>query len=420
MPAAAEPVAASGQRLRWNAETSTLVKVDEQLATGDRFEIVSAMPVYTAEELQAATSRQPPDPIYLELPDDFPSSVAEQASVLTAGAPSAYDAAIALQNWFRSEFEYSIDVPQGHGNSAIEAFLRQRIGYCEQFAGTFAAMMRSLGIPARVAVGFTPGLGAARRHRSRCSGATPTPGRRCGSTSTAGSPSSRRRAAAHQAPSRTPGSPPAQDETVPVPGERLTAVQMPALVPADAPAARRFHRPTSCRTRPAPAAPPSFSPISVRVEGPQLGVRRDPHRRRRCSALAALTPELVRRWRRRHPDPDVSKQVRDLWERALGAVEATGFRIDPSLTPIEQARAAAPRLPVAARPLKSLAALATEATFAPDQQVQRDLAADGPGRARPPPMGPPGRADRRRLDDRQRPPAPLLHDLEVGDSDDSW
>ena len=31
------------------------------------------------------------------------------------------------------------------------------MGYCEQFAGTIAAMARRLGIPARVAVGFTPG-----------------------------------------------------------------------------------------------------------------------------------------------------------------------------------------------------------------------------------------------------------------------
>ena len=36
-------------------------------------------------------------------------------------------------------------------------FLRTKTGYCEQFAGTFAAMARYLGIPARVAVGFTPG-----------------------------------------------------------------------------------------------------------------------------------------------------------------------------------------------------------------------------------------------------------------------
>ncbi|MEZ5228053.1 MAG: transglutaminase-like domain-containing protein [Acidimicrobiales bacterium] len=39
----------------------------------------------------------------------------------------------------------------------IEQFLAERIGFCQQFSGTFAAMARSLGIPARVAVGFTWG-----------------------------------------------------------------------------------------------------------------------------------------------------------------------------------------------------------------------------------------------------------------------
>ena len=68
-----------------------------------------------------------------------------------------YEAAITLQDWFRSEFDYSLEVQAGHSNSAIEGFLRDRVGYCEQFAGTYAAMMRTLGIPARVAVGFTPG-----------------------------------------------------------------------------------------------------------------------------------------------------------------------------------------------------------------------------------------------------------------------
>ena len=77
----------------------------------------------------------------------------------------------------------------------------------------------------------------------------------------------------------------------------------------------------------------------------------------------------MRRWRRRHPSADVARQIGDLWKRALGAVAATGYRVDPALTPLEQAQAVAPRLPVAARPLKSLAAVATAATFAPPDEV---------------------------------------------------
>jgi transglutaminase-like putative cysteine protease len=64
---------------------------------------------------------------------------------------------VSLQDWFRENFEYSTDVPAGHGNDAIEHFLQIRKGYCEQFATTFAVMARTLGIPSRVAVGYTPG-----------------------------------------------------------------------------------------------------------------------------------------------------------------------------------------------------------------------------------------------------------------------
>src|SRR5439155_8920763 len=60
-------------------------------------------------------------------------------------------------DYFRKNFTYSLDVPQGQSSSAIDEFLESKSGYCEQFAGTFAAMARAVGLPARVAVGFTPG-----------------------------------------------------------------------------------------------------------------------------------------------------------------------------------------------------------------------------------------------------------------------
>jgi hypothetical protein len=87
-------------------------------------------------------------------------------------------------------------------------------------------------------------------------------------------------------------------------------------------------------------------------------------------AAALAMPAVVRGWRRRHPSADLSRQMTDLWQRALGAVSATGFHPDPTLTPLEQARAAGPRLPVAARPLRSLAMVATAAAFAPPGQVE--------------------------------------------------
>ncbi|HKA68798.1 MAG TPA: transglutaminaseTgpA domain-containing protein [Actinomycetes bacterium] len=97
---------------------------------------------------------------YTELPEGLPSIVGELANQAVAGASTPYDKALRLQDWLRSsgDFTYSTDPGrEGTGVTAIEAFLSDRIGYCEQFAATMAVMARYLGIPARVNVGFSAG-----------------------------------------------------------------------------------------------------------------------------------------------------------------------------------------------------------------------------------------------------------------------
>ena len=149
--------------VRWDAESSTLV-VDDDRATSDElaYDVLSAVPTYDPALLRTATD-PPPAPIadrYLALPRDFSEEARTLATGVVAGTSTDYDAALALQNFFRDNFEYSTDVGAGHSASDIDDFLdpeRGRVGYCEQFAGTYAALARAVGIPARVAVGFTPG-----------------------------------------------------------------------------------------------------------------------------------------------------------------------------------------------------------------------------------------------------------------------
>ena len=76
---------------------------------------------------------------------------------LTDGAPTAYDAVRAVQDHFRSaDFTYSERPPSRR--YPLNAFLFQdKIGYCQQFSGAMALMLRMSGIPARVATGFSPG-----------------------------------------------------------------------------------------------------------------------------------------------------------------------------------------------------------------------------------------------------------------------
>jgi transglutaminase-like putative cysteine protease len=94
-----------------------------------------------------------------QLPDDLPAEVIDLAREVTANATSAFERAAVLQAFFRSEggFDYDLETEPGNSSSALVNFLDNRRGYCEQFAASMAVMARVVGIPSRVAVGFTPG-----------------------------------------------------------------------------------------------------------------------------------------------------------------------------------------------------------------------------------------------------------------------
>ena len=88
----------------------------------------------------------------------MPAEIGALALSVTAGATNAYDKASLLRDFFRNgTFTYDPDVDLDDQVDATLQFLRERRGFCVQFASTYALMARSLGIPTRVAVGFTPG-----------------------------------------------------------------------------------------------------------------------------------------------------------------------------------------------------------------------------------------------------------------------
>jgi transglutaminase-like putative cysteine protease len=101
---------------------------------------------------------------YAALPPGTPRQIGDIARKV-AGSGTSYSKALALQQWFRSGggFNYNPQVlppkgrSEGGGNDAVLAFLRDKQGYCVQFASAMAVMARTLNIPARVAVGFLPG-----------------------------------------------------------------------------------------------------------------------------------------------------------------------------------------------------------------------------------------------------------------------
>jgi len=149
---------AASRSLYYALESGTLLVSGSDLATSDSYTIVSAVADPPSFVLDSASSLAPPSSRYLNIPDnDEMRALGDLARDITAGSATGYQAALDLQTFFRLNFTYSLDVPAIDGDDAYLDFLERGSGYCEQFASTFAAMARAIGLPSRVAIGFTPG-----------------------------------------------------------------------------------------------------------------------------------------------------------------------------------------------------------------------------------------------------------------------
>jgi transglutaminase-like putative cysteine protease len=164
LPAAFRPARLDGiKHVRYDAESASLL-TDADTSNGLVYKVESAHPEPTAGDLERATNVIPQSvrDRYLDLPNGFPTSVTRLAAQVTAAASTPYAKAKALQDYLHDNFTYDLRVPAGHDDRALERFLfTVKRGYCEQFAGAYAAMARAIGLPSRVAVGFTPGQQAA-------------------------------------------------------------------------------------------------------------------------------------------------------------------------------------------------------------------------------------------------------------------
>jgi transglutaminase-like putative cysteine protease len=160
LPAAFRPSRATGVDVSYAGDTASLITPDDT-TDGTTYTITSKVPRMTPAILDATPAVAPSEIAtkYLELPSDISARVKAEAQRIIAGARTPYAQALALQNHFRTNYRYDLQAGAGHDENTLERFLFQsKSGYCEQFAGVYAVLARLVGLPARVAVGFTPGV----------------------------------------------------------------------------------------------------------------------------------------------------------------------------------------------------------------------------------------------------------------------
>jgi transglutaminase-like putative cysteine protease len=197
MPAPYAARAATGEdeaafRIR-PADTSLFFRGDSTYR-GMRYDVTSRVPILTPRVVAAGPDgelsplfsaaaadgkvlplidppapRELPDPDrYTALPPGLDPQIRAQARALVKNLETPFEQGLAIEHWFRETggFVYDLDAETGHSGEVLAAWLFDdsednpgyRRGYCEQFATSMGVMTRSLGIPTRVVLGFTPGV----------------------------------------------------------------------------------------------------------------------------------------------------------------------------------------------------------------------------------------------------------------------
>jgi transglutaminase-like putative cysteine protease len=173
--AAAEPVAVDRlvkvrnsqvmDRLPGEIHTTEMLNVSilyarSQLEGGEAYRIVSSLTAADEESLRNAGTDYPDwvTARYLQLPDSVPQRVHDLAKGITHWETNPYDQAVALQDYLRG-IEYDQMIPNPPLNQdRVDWFLFDlQKGYCDYYASSMVVMARTLGIPARVAVGYGRG-----------------------------------------------------------------------------------------------------------------------------------------------------------------------------------------------------------------------------------------------------------------------
>jgi len=131
------------------------------LEPGETFRVRAAMANPSIQELRAAGTDYPEwvTARYLQLPEDFSPRVRDYASQITFGLTNPYDITQTVTTVLRAQITYepNLTLPAA-GTDLIEWFLFEgKQGYCNYYATSEVLMLRSLGVPARMAVGYAQG-----------------------------------------------------------------------------------------------------------------------------------------------------------------------------------------------------------------------------------------------------------------------
>ncbi|SOD74338.1 uncharacterized protein DUF4129 [Jatrophihabitans sp. GAS493] len=144
----------------WNERTA--VVGGPGLRSGERYTVTVSAPQPTSADLAAAPDLVNPTisdvAADLDTPTTLPPQIAQLTARIVAGLTGPYAKARALSDYFTTPangFTYTLSTKLGDSGNDLLDFLTNKQGFCQQYAGAMAVMLRLAGVPSRVVIGYT-------------------------------------------------------------------------------------------------------------------------------------------------------------------------------------------------------------------------------------------------------------------------
>lgn len=164
LPLYGKPVSLSGLDSSWNYDPITGTVYSAKVQHASSYVETANLREPTIDELRAADSRSAADldPRY-RAPVQVSTAVRQLVQRITESQPTTFEKAAAIYRYFtdgKNGFSYTLHDPvrDPHIDQLDDFLFNSKAGFCEQYASAMAAMLRSIGVPTRVAIGFTAGV----------------------------------------------------------------------------------------------------------------------------------------------------------------------------------------------------------------------------------------------------------------------
>jgi transglutaminase-like putative cysteine protease len=139
--------------LNWSASPN--------LQAGDQYQVRALLLSPTRKDLRNAGSIYPAwvTERYLQVPENVSAEISRLATQITSGQETAFGKAEAVTGYLRKNMIYSETIPAPPpGMDPISWFLfGWKNGFCNYYASSEVLLLRSIGIPARMVVGYAQG-----------------------------------------------------------------------------------------------------------------------------------------------------------------------------------------------------------------------------------------------------------------------